>query len=138
MFRKVLVPVDFTDKNRAALRMAESLVEDGGELTLLHVIETISDVPFEELEDFYQRIERRSRGELRDLVSVIGRQDVTLREEILYGRRAREIVAWSGRDGSDLIVVSGATLDPERPREDWLNLSQAVALLARCPVLLVK
>lgn len=137
MFRKVLVPVDFTEKNRKALRMAVGLVEDGGEVTLLHVIETISDVPFDELEEFYRRIEERSRGGMEDLAANVDREGYSLREEITYGRRARQIVAWAERDGSDLLVVSAQSIDPDRPREEWLNLSHAVALLARCPVLLV-
>ena len=61
-----------------------------------------------------------------------------VRQEIIYGHRARQIVSWAEREGCDLMVVGVQPLDPERPREEWLNLSHAVALLARCAVLLVK
>lgn len=138
MFEKILVPVDFTDKNKAAVQLAAGLVAEDGQVTLLHVIETISDAPFDELEDFYRRIEERSRREMTALAELLPSEAFTVRQEIIYGHRARQIVSWAERDGSDLLVVSAQQLDPERPREEWLNLSHAVALLARCPVLLVK
>lgn len=138
MFEKILVPVDFTEKNEAAVRLAVELVADAGEITLLHVIETISDAPFDELEEFYRRIEERSRREMAALAVLADDERLTARQEIIYGHRARQIVAWAEREGVDLLVVSAHRLDPERPREEWLNLSHAVALLARCPVLLVK
>jgi len=138
MFQKILVPVDFTDKNRAAVDLAASLISGDGEVTLLHIIETISDAPFDELEDFYQRIEERSRREMASLAAPLASEEFAVRQEIIYGHRARQIVSWAEREGVDLVVVSAQKLDPERPREEWLNLSHAVALLARCPVLLVK
>ena len=52
MFRHLLVPVDFSDSNTAAVQLAGDLVTpDGGAGTLLHVIETL-DAPFEDLEAF--------------------------------------------------------------------------------------
>lgn len=138
MFEKIVVPVDFTDKNEAAVRLAVELVADAGEVTLLHVIETISDAPFDELEDFYRRIEARSRREMGALAALTTSERFAVRQEIIYGHRARQIVSWVKREGADLLVVSAHRLDPERPREEWLNLSHAVALLAPCPVLLVK
>ena len=50
MFSRLLVPLDFTDKNEAAVTIAlETARRDGAEVTLLHVIETIehSHIPVE-------------------------------------------------------------------------------------------
>jgi len=48
MFHKILVPLDFTAENQAALRLArEMAVRDGAQILLLHVIETLQDVSFE-------------------------------------------------------------------------------------------
>ena len=66
MFQKILVPVDLSEKNRKTVAAARDLCQ-GAELTLLHVIETIDDVPFEELESFYRRIEEKANHELAAL-----------------------------------------------------------------------
>ena len=60
MFEEILVPVDLTDKNRRAVEVAGDLAElADGSVTLLHVIEPL-DLPFEELEDFYSRLEEKA------------------------------------------------------------------------------
>ena len=64
MFRRILVPVELSDKDLRAVDAARSLAkanEQGDtEVALLHVIETL-DLPFEELEDFYGKLESRER-----------------------------------------------------------------------------
>ena len=67
MFDHVLVPVDLTDRNRRALEAASRLAGEDGEVTLLHVIETL-DLPFDELEDFYQRLHDRAQVEMDQMV----------------------------------------------------------------------
>ncbi len=48
MFQHVLVPVDFTEKNRRALEIAINLAQIGaGTVSMLHVIELIVDTPVE-------------------------------------------------------------------------------------------
>ena len=47
VFERVLVPVDLTDRNRRALEVASRMAGDPGEVTLLHVIETL-DLPFDD------------------------------------------------------------------------------------------
>ena len=45
MFKKILVPVDLTDVHQPALDIAARLAkENDGEVTLLHVVEVISEV----------------------------------------------------------------------------------------------
>ena len=45
MFTKILVPVDLSDKHQQALDIAARLArESGGEVTLVHVVETIGDL----------------------------------------------------------------------------------------------
>ena len=70
MFRQILVPVDLTEKNRTAVDVAAGLWQAAGagaRLTLLHVIETIDHVPFEELEDFYAMLQRKAEAGLEEL-----------------------------------------------------------------------
>ncbi|HNU82592.1 MAG TPA: universal stress protein, partial [Thermoanaerobaculia bacterium] len=60
MFRQVLVPLDFTPKNEAAVAVARSVTAVDGTLTLLHVIERIGEETDGELDAFYARLEERS------------------------------------------------------------------------------
>ena len=69
MFRRILVPIELSDKDLRAVEAARSLArsnEEGDtEVALLHVIETL-DLPFEELEDFYGKLESRAAAVLND------------------------------------------------------------------------
>lgn len=145
MFDKILVPVDLTEKNRSAVKAASRLVAAGGELTLLHVIEELADIPFEELEDFYRRLEKRAVRRLKELAEIAEDRDsvetehgVEVRREVVYGRRAQEIVRFAEERENDLIVLGSHPVDPTSPGEGWATLSYQVAILARCPVLLLK
>ena len=72
LYRSILVPVDLTEKNASALAIAEDLAKrNEGDLTLLHVIETIEESGFgrDELEEFYRRLEDKARQGLEDLAA---------------------------------------------------------------------
>lgn len=135
-FRRILVPVDLTPKNAAALDMAERLAAGGGEVTLLHVIETL-DLPFDELEDFYLKLEEDAGRGLGELGRRLKEAGIAVREHITYGKRAAAIVEYADEIGADLILLSSHRLDRERP-DRWVTISHQVAILAECPVLLVK
>lgn len=138
MFRKMLVPVDLTEKNRRAVEVARNLAaEGGGEVTLLHVIETL-DLPFEELEDFYRRLEEKSRRAMEGLSEPLRAAGVPHSAQVVYGRRAEEIVAYAEENRFDLIVMNSHRVDLENPGSGWTTLSYKVAILGQCPVLLVK
>lgn len=138
MFRRILLPVDFTDKNTAAVQVATELIEEDGHAILLHVIETIADAAFEDLEDFYRRLEDKARVNMQPLVEALDAQGVTNRQEILYGKRTREIVTFAEQHEIDLILLTSTPVDPQNPGAVWGSISNQVALLARCPVLLIK
>lgn len=142
MFRKVLVPVDFTEKNETALQIAADLVGKGAggpaEVTLLHVIETINHVEFEELADFYRGLEERAGAKLAEMEKRFAGTDVAVRSHVLYGKRAEEIVRFGEGQGCGLIVLSSHPVEPDRPALGVGTISYRIAILARCPVLLVK
>lgn len=138
MFRRILLPVDFTDKNTAAVQVATELIEEDGHAILLHVIETIADAAFEDLEDFYRRLEEKARVNMQPLIEALDAQGVTNRQEILYGKRGPEIVTFAEQHEIDLIVLASTPIDPQNPGTVWGSISNQVALLARCPVLLIK
>ena len=136
MFKRILVAVDLTEKNKKAVAAARELAREGTEVTLLHVIETIEDVPFEELESFYERIEQRAQEAFDELTADGFGAGIDLTERIAYGKRAREIVTYAEEIEADLIILGSHTVDPERP--GLTTVSYQVAVLAGCSVLLVK
>lgn len=139
MFREILVPVDLSEKNVAAVRIAfELALQSGGRVTLLHVIERIEDAPAEEVRPFYAELEEAAERKTVALLDRIEGEAPEVERRIVYGQRAKEIVELATAAGVDLIVLSSHRIDPERPYEGWGTISQKVALLAPCPVLLVK
>ncbi len=138
MFRRILLPVDLTDKNEAALSAAREMVADDGSILLLHVIETIADAPFEDMQDFYQRLEEKARTGMSAMAEALAERRVAVEQHLIYGRRTSEIVSFAAQNGADLILVSSRHLDPDHPAAAWASISHQVAVLARCPVLLLK
>ena len=143
MFRKILVPVDFTEKNEAALQAAIQTAshrdkEQEGEVTLLHVIETIEHIGFEEMADFYRGLETRAAAKLFAMEERFREAGVPVRHELLYGKRAETIVRFAEDREMDLIVLSSHKVDRDHPALGWGTISYRIAIVARCPVLLVK
>ncbi len=140
MFRHLLIPVDFTEKNEAALAAAVQTLQGRGEgeITLLHVIETIEHLEFEEMRDFYRGLETRAAAKMFAMEEKIAPSEVPARHEILFGKRAETIVRYAEDNGVDLIVLSSHKVDRDHPALGWGTISYRVAIVARCPVLLVK
>lgn len=139
MFQRILVPVDLTQKSLAAVDMAyDFAVQSGAEVTLLHVIETIEHVEFEELKAFYQRLENSARKGLQEFSERFVLNKLQVDQVLIYGHRTKEIVDFAIGNRIDLIIMASHRIDPDRPGHDWSSISYAVAILSPCPVLLVK
>lgn len=138
MFGRILLPIDLTDKNESALIVIRDLLAETGTVVLLHVIETIADAPFEDMQDFYQRLEEKARSGMSSMAQGLTSRDFDVEQHVIYGRRAAEIVSFAQDNAIDLIVMSSRNLDPARPETAWGSISHQVAVLARCPVLLLK
>lgn len=138
MYEQILVPVDLTEKNRPAVLAARDLARlSGGEVTLLHVIEPL-DLPFEELADFYQELEERAAERMENLAAPLRDAGLPAHQHVVYGDRAREIVAYAQENGFQLIVLSSHRTNLEDPGRNLATISHKVAILAQTPVLLVK
>lgn len=105
---------------------------------LLHVIETLRDVPFEDLSGFYGDLEKRAEVVLQKWAAELRESGHSVRCEIVFGKRAAEIVRYATDEGCDLVVVSSHKIDPERPAGSLGTISHQVALVAPCPVLLMR
>jgi nucleotide-binding universal stress UspA family protein len=137
LFQSILVPVDFTPKNRRSLALASELARQGrATITLLHVIEKVQLVPERELGGFYRKLEARARRQLVAMADALAERGCKVRGRILRGSRVAEIVRSAA--GMDLVVLASHRIDRRRLRHGWDTLSYRVAILAPCPVLLVK
>lgn len=141
MFRKILVPVDFTEKNEAAIQAALEVAAGhaDAEIHLLHVIETIEHVEFDEMKDFYRGLEVRAEAKLARLEERFREAGpVRVHHDLQIGKRAEAIVLYAEERSMDLIVLSSHKVDRDHPALGWGTISYRIAIVARCPVLLVK
>jgi nucleotide-binding universal stress UspA family protein len=139
MFKKILLPVDLSDRHGQAVDVAADLAEQsGGEIVLLHVIEVIAGLSMEEEKHFYNRLDRAAKAHLEHLGGSLKQRKGAWRAELLYGNRVVEIVRHAREAGTDLIVLTSPRIDPEHPAIGWGSLSYKVSMLSPCPVLLVK
>ena len=139
MFSRLLVPLDFTDENEAAIKIAlETAGRDGAEVTLLHVIEIIEHMGFDEMSDFYRKLEARAAAKLSVIADRFTAAGVRARYEIVFGHRAECILKQAQDLKTDLIVLSSHRVDRDHPALGFGTMSYQIAIVARCPVLLVK
>ena len=139
MFKNILVPTDFLDNNQHALDIAVRLCSmDNGKISLLHVIEVIQNTTFEEFEDFYSGLEKRSFKGLNAIIDRLDIKDITVEPQVVYGNRTREIVRYAKENNADLIIMKSHKVDLEERSQGWGTISYKVSILAQCPVLLVK
>lgn len=139
MFKRILVPVDLTRKCRPALDLALKLaIQNDAMVTLLHVIERIDYIAPKEMEAFYKKLETSARKKMNASAKLFRNEGMRVDQQIIYGKRTREIVRYAADNKIDVIVVSSHKVNPAHPGFDWGSVSYAVGILSQCPVLLVK
>jgi nucleotide-binding universal stress UspA family protein len=139
MFQRILVPVDLTEKSRAAVEIAIALaMQSQASVDLLHVIETVEHVTFDEMKDLYNRLEVSARKGLEEFSQRFADEGLSVTCDVTYGHRTRGIIEFAISNRTDLIIMASHRIDPDRPGHDWSTISYGVAVLAPCTVLLVK
>ncbi len=139
MFAHILVPTDLTERSVRTAEVAVGMASSfGASTTLLHVIETIPGATFEELDEFYRKLEERARAAMAAQVERISSAGVDLRQQVVYGSRSKEILRFAADEGIDLIVLASHQLEPARGEGGLGAISYRVGLLSTCPVLLLK
>jgi nucleotide-binding universal stress UspA family protein len=139
MFKRILVPVDLTEKSMPAVDLAVELAaQSKAHVILHHVIETIEHVNFDEMKDFYRRLETSARRGLREFSERFEARELKVDPLVTYGHRTQGIVDAAIAHQADLIIMASHRIDPDRPGHDWSTISYGVAILAPCDVLLVK
>ena len=138
-FKNILVPVDFTEKNVAALDIAfELAVANRARVTLLHVVETLDVDSDAEMEQFYDRLETRADSELERMSRRFVNAGVSSDRKVRFGKRLAETLQACTEHNTDLVVMSSHKPDLQKPHQTWATLSYQVSVLCPCPVLLVK
>ena len=138
MFESILIPVSLAEDSVGAMDVAAGLAERySSAVTLLHVIETLENVPFDELQDFYSKLQSRAEAGISRLEHSLSERNIITSRAIVYGKRVEQIVQYAKKTQIDLIVLNSHPIDPTRP-QGWTSISHFVAILSPCPVLLIK
>lgn len=139
MFKSLLVPVDLSERNERALQTALELARKShARVMLLHVIQSVPDLAFGELREFYGRLETASVAKLTRLARRFVVRRVRVTTEVCIGEPARDIVRIAAERGIDLIVMGSPRVRSGRRAAGWGTTSYKVGILCRCPILLVK
>ena len=139
MFRHILVPLDLGEASARAITTAlELATASRARVTLLHVTHRIGGIPMTELRSFYRRLEAASRKKLARVATTFAQRGLGVREVVLLGIPAREIVGFATAKGVDLIVMGSHRVDPARVGMGLGTTSYKVSILCPCPILLVK
>lgn len=138
MFQRILVPIDLSQKSWGAVDLAYEFAQSGAEVILMHVIETIEHIKFDELKPFYQRLEESARNGLMEFSEKFISRNLLIDQVLIYGHRTQEIINFARTKPVDLIIMSSHRIDPDRPGHDWSSISYSVGILSPCPVLLLK
>ena len=139
MFKNILVPTDLSEKSMKALEIAVRMGSgDDGKITLLHVIETIEEAEDEEFKAFYQKLTERAQRKMEEIADRYRAEKEMIGKEIVFGNRVREIVRFAHNKDVDLIMLSSHRIETIDPGVGWATISYRVAILAHCPVMMVK
>jgi nucleotide-binding universal stress UspA family protein len=136
LFQHILVPTDLTDSTHRALALAVDFarMRSGSQVTVLHVVESIPNLPDRELRDFYARLEHVACGRIQRLLSEIsGAGDISVNHQVTIGRPADEIVRYAERNRTDLIV-----LEHGHDESRFGSVSYKVSVTAPCSVMLLR
>lgn len=139
MFKRILVPLDMSDKHAEALRMAAELAKQStGEVFLIHVVETIAGLAEDEERDFYKLLKRKAQSHLRSFAQSLEAQSIRCRQEVILGHRVAETVSCAKKMKADLMILTAPPFNPKQPAGGLGSMSWKIGIVAPCPVLLVK
>ena len=137
MFQRLLVPVDFTAKTATAVDLAARLVAGDGDVTLMHVVQSVPGIDLTGEPDFYERLADTASEKMSALGERLAKQGVAWKALLLVGNRYAEIIR-TAAEGFDLLLVSSHRVDLEDPATGAATMSYRLAVGCPCAVLLLK
>ena len=141
--KKVLVPTDFSDSARQALRYGMSFAKEyGAELTVLHVVENLtvgyaSDLFPVPMAEVFQEISGYAKAELAKLGQEARARGLGVRELVIQGKPSAEIIRFAAENEIDVIVL-GTHGKGMLDQALFGSTTERVVRRAPCPVLTVR
>lgn len=138
--RKILVPTDFSESARHALTYAISFAREyAAEVTLLHVVEDVavsyaSDLFPVPMAEVFNEISAYARKELGALASEVRARGVEVREVLVQGKPAAEILRVAREETFDMIIL-GTHGKGVLDQALFGSTTERVVRKAPCPVL---
>jgi nucleotide-binding universal stress UspA family protein len=141
--KKVLVPTDFSDSARHALRYGMSFAKEyGAELVLLHVVENLtvgyaSDLFPVPMAEVFQEISGYAKAELAKLGDEARGRGLPVREEVVQGKPSAEIIRFAAENEIDIVVL-GTHGKGMLDQALFGSTTERVVRRSPCPVLTVR
>jgi len=141
--KRLLVPTDFSESARHALRYGMSFAKEyGAELLLLHVVENLtvgyaSDLFPVPMAEVFQEISGYAKTELAKLAEEARGRGITVQEHVVQGKPSAEIVRFAAANEVDMIVL-GTHGKGMLDQALFGSTTERVVRRAPCPVLTVR
>lgn len=135
MYKKILVPVDGSEKSLQAARHGARLAaEFDASVTLLYVV---PEMPADIRSIVIKEINNQGKNLLRKAAQVVASYDVFVEQKILQGHPAETICKKARLHKYDLIVIGSRGLSGVK---GYLlgSVSMAVTVHATCPVMIIR
>lgn len=134
----VLVPTDFSPNSLRALDYAKSLLAPGGEIYLLHVVDTdfvarVAQEGFSEADAALNQLRQKAEAQLRELVAEFKTDELQIETMVVMGKPFAEIL----RVADDLdfsLIVLGRRGERSSALEELLFGSTAEKVLRTTPI----
>ena len=138
-FHRALLPTDFSDSAAYALDVASTLVEPGGSLALLHVLEVPVAYTGEPIADFARNLDRHAAAALdRELGRARGLSKLSVTATSRIGYAGAQTLAALDADREIDLVVMGSHGRTGLKRALMGSVAEKVVRHARCPVLVAR
>lgn len=141
--KRILVPTDFSDGARHALRYGCSFAREyEAELLLLHVVESVaapyaSDLFPVPMAEVFQELSAYARGELDKLAEQARAKGLKVRALVVQGKPSHEIMRVAREETADMIVL-GTHGKGVLDQAIFGSTTERVVRKAPCPVLTVR
>lgn len=142
-FARILCPIDFSESSLDAFEVAQDLAVAGGEVTLLHVLETPANYSGDPtITDFLSTLDRRSTAHVDTLIAASAERAkaarVSIRRATRIGNPGRQILALLETEPHFDLVVMGTHGRTGIRRVVLGSIAEKVVRHAPCPVLVTR
>ena len=141
-FRKILVPIDFSENSPKILRDAAEIAERfGAELTVVFVVQSFEDysgffVPHIPITQFEEEMVQSATTKMESFLSENLKSKIPVNSKILQGDVAEELVKFATENGIGMIIM-GTHGYKGLEKALFGSVAERVVKTAPCPVLTI-